>query len=56
MLIFIRNLFKGRKQQCNIPDVINLGCGCKNNLYHSDNKEWCYMEQKRIKPHKQPCL
>ena len=44
------------EKQCTIHNVINLGCDCKNNLYHSDNNEWCYKEQKRIKPHKQPCL
>lgn len=28
-------------------------CDCKNNLYHSDNNEWCYKEQKRINPNKE---
>lgn len=49
-------LAEDKQKNCNIPVVVNLGCDCKNNQYHSDNNEWCYKEQKRIKQPKQPCL
>ena len=39
MLKFIRNLFKGRKQQCNIPDV-NYSALKNEGLDYIKDKSW----------------
>ena len=42
MLKFIRNLFKGKKQQCNIPDVSHSA---------SKNEDWAYKDKSWRNPY-----
>ena len=42
MIKFLKNLFKGRKQQCNMPDVsVSVAESCSNCRFADRDKDMC---------------